>query len=130
MDPSPIPMEDERIGSEVVDAAYRVHSRLGPGLYEHVYEVCFVHELKGRGIRCERQLPVPIKYDSIVFDEGFKIDVLAGDRVICELKAEEQPRKVWLRQLLTYLRLKERRLGFIINFDVAVIKDGIQRVVL
>jgi len=102
---------------------------LGPGLYEIVYEVTLAHELKKRGLAVERQVPVPIEYDSIKFDEGFKADVIVEDKVILELKSVEQLSKTHKKQLLTYLRLADKRLGLLINFGEALIKDGIVRVV-
>jgi GxxExxY protein len=126
----PIPAEDERIGKLIVDAAFSVHKNLGAGLLEKVYEVCFCHELSKRNLSYGRQVVVPIDYDNIKFDEGFRIDVLAGDRVICELKAVDTMLPVFTAQLLTYLRLTGLRLGYLINFNVPLIKNGIKRVVL
>ena len=122
--------KEERIAKAIVDSAYAVHSVLGPGLLEHVYEVCFCHELSKRGLNYQRQVVVPIVYDGIKFDEGLRLDVLVEDLVICELKAVEEMHPVFLAQLLTYLKLTGKRLGFLINFNVPVIKHGIKRVVL
>jgi GxxExxY protein len=119
--------EEERIASLVVDCAFLVHKELGPGLLERVYEVCFCHELTKRGLRVERQVPVPINYDGILFDEGFRLDVLVENMVICELKAVDQVNPVWDAQLISHLRLTKRRLGFVINFNVSLIRDGIKR---
>ena len=123
----PLSEEEEKIGKAVVDAAYVVHSELGPGLLEKVYEACFCHELAKRDLSFKRQVDVPIKFDGIVFDEGLRIDVLVEDLVICELKAVEQVNPVWKAQILSHLRLSEKRLGFLINFNVVLIKDGIKR---
>lgn len=126
----PLSDEEERIARGIVDAAFTVHKTLGPGLLERVYEVCFCHELDKRGLSFQRQVVVPIVYDGIAFDEGFRIDVLVEDVVICELKAVETMTPVHRAQVLSYLRLTERRLGFLINFNAALIKDGIQRLIL
>jgi GxxExxY protein len=126
----PLSEEEERIGADVVDAAYHIHHELGPGLYERVYEVCMCHELRKRGWIAERQLPVPIEYDGIRFEEGFRLDVYVSSLVILELKAADVPLPVWKSQLLSHLRLMNRRLGYIINFHVPVIRDGITRIVL
>ena len=122
-------MTENEIATQVVDAAYKVHTELGPGLYEIVYEVTLAHELKKRGLTVQRQVPIPIEYDSIKFDEGFKADVIVEDKVILELKSVEQLAKVHKKQLLTYLRLADKRLGLLINFGEALIKDGIVRIV-
>ena len=123
----PLTTEEERIASLIVDAAFNVHKQLGPGLLEKVYEVCFCHELSKRGLKVQRQIPVPIAYDGIVFDEGLRLDVLVEDSVICELKAVDQVNPVWEAQLISHLRLTKRRLGFVVNFNVHLIRDGIMR---
>jgi GxxExxY protein len=123
----PLSAEEERVASLVVDCAFLVHKELGPGLLERVYEVCFCHELTKRGLRVQRQVPVPINYDGILFDEGFRLDVLVENMVICELKAVDQVNPVWDAQLISHLRLTKRRLGFVINFNVSLIRDGIKR---
>ncbi len=127
---TPISDEEERVAKAIVDAAYAVHSTLGPGLLESIYEVCFCHELAKRGLSYRRQVLVPIVYDGITFDEGVRLDVLVEELVICELKAVEVMRPVYTAQLLTQLKLTEKRLGFLINFNVPLIKRGIKRVVL
>jgi len=114
----------------VVDAAFAVHIALGPGLLEHIYEVCFCHELSKRSLAHRRQVSVPIVYDGLVFEEGLRLDVLVEDKVICELKAVEKMNPVYQAQLLTQLKLTGKRLGFLINFNVPLIKQGIQRLVL
>jgi len=130
MEYAPIPEEDERIGRLIVDAAFTVHRKLGAGLLENVYEVCFCHELSKRNLSFRRQVVVPIVYDGIAFDEGLRLDVLVEERVICELKAVEEMHPVYTAQLLTYLKLTDKRLGYLINFNVPLIKQGIKRVVL
>ena len=127
---APISDEEERIATAIVAAAYAVHSALGPGLLESIYEVCFCHELTKRGLHFQRQVAVPIVYDGITFDEGLRLDVLVGDLVICELKAVQTMHPVFLAQILTQLKLTGKRIGFLINFNVPLIKRGIKRVVL
>jgi GxxExxY protein len=130
MNYAPISDNEERIAKAIVDAAYAVHSNLGPGLLENIYEVCFCHELKKRGLSYRRQVVVPIVYDGITFDEGLRLDVLVEELVICELKAVETMNPVFMAQLISQLKLTGKRLGFLINFNVPKIKDGIKRVVL
>lgn len=125
----PVSEEEERIARSIVECAYTVHSALGPGLLENVYEVCFCHELRKRGLAFRRQVVVPIVYDGLKFDEGLRLDVLVEDKVICELKAAAKDNTVFLAQLLTQLKLTGKRLGFLINFNVPLIKQGIKRVI-
>jgi len=127
---SPLSNEEERIARKIVEAAYAVHSALGPGLLESVYEICFCHELAKSGLSYRRQVVVPIVYDGITFDEGLRLDVLVEELVICELKAVETMHPVFMAQMLTYLKLTGKRLGFLINFNVPLIKQGIKRVIL
>jgi GxxExxY protein len=122
-------MTENEIAKQVVDAAYQVHTRLGPGLLETVYEVVLAHELKKRGVNVVRQQPVPIQYDDITFDEGFRADIIVENTVILELKSVERASRVHKKQLLTYLRLTGKRLGLLINFGEELIRDGISRVV-
>jgi len=126
----PISAEEEAIGKAVVNAAYTVHKTLGPGLLEKVYEVCFCHVLSKNGYRVKRQLDIAIVFDDIIFDEGLRLDVLVNDIVICELKALENVNPVWEAQILSHLKLTGKRLGFLINFNVPLIKDGIRRFVI
>lgn len=130
MDYAPVSVREERIAKAIVDAAYAVHSALGPGLLESVYEVCLCHELAKRGLSYCRQVVMPIVYDGITFDEGLRLDVLVEDMVICELKAVEDMHPIFAAQLLTYLKLTGKRLGFLINFNVPLIKHGIKRMIL
>jgi GxxExxY protein len=125
----PISAEDERIAKALVHAAFLVHKALGPGLLESVYEVCLAHELRSQGLSVRRQDPVPIVYDNLRFEEGFRFDLLVADRVLCEVKAVQEVHPVSLAQLLTYMKLMDLRLGFLINFHAPLIKEGIQRVV-
>jgi GxxExxY protein len=127
---SPLSEREEAIAEKIVDAAYTVHKSLGPGLLEKVYEVCFCHELSKRGLEKKRQVDVPIVYDGITFDEGLRLDILVEELVICELKAVDEMNPVWEAQLLSYLKLTNKRLGFLINFNVPVIKKGLKRIIL
>jgi GxxExxY protein len=126
---APLSAEEERIGKIIVDAAIAVHRFLGPGLLESVYEVCFCHELAKRGLALRRQVIVPILYDGITFEEGLRLDVLVEDRVICELKAVVVMNSVYEAQLLSQLKLTGNRLGYLINFNVPLIKNGIKRII-
>lgn len=122
--------EDERIARLIVDSAYTIHKTLGAGLLESVYETCLCHELGKRGLSYKRQVTVPLVYDGIKFTEGFRIDILVEERIICELKSVERMENVHLSQVLTYLKLTGNRLGFLINFNVSLIKNGIRRIIL
>lgn len=122
--------EEERIAKLIVDAAYTVHKNLGPGLLEKVYEICFCHELQKRGLKYKRQVDIPIVYDGIIFDEGLRLDVWVEDVIICELKAVDELNPVWSSQVISHLKLTNNRLGFLINFNVALIKDGIRRFIV
>jgi GxxExxY protein len=126
----PITSEEEAVGKAVVNAAFIVHKELGPGLLEKVYEVCFCHVLSRNGYRIRRQLDVPIVFENFIFDEGLRLDVMVNDLVICELKALETVNPVWEAQILSHLKLTDKRLGYLINFNVPLIKDGIRRFIL
>ncbi len=121
---------EENIATHIVDAAFTVHKRLGPGLLEKICETCFCHELTKRKLKYIRQLSIPIIYDGFVFDEGLRLDVLVEDKVICELKAVEELNPVWQAQIISHLKLTGKRLGFLINFNVPLIKEGIRRFIL
>lgn len=122
-------MTENKIAGIVVDAAYHVHRKLGPGLLESVYEIVLAHELEKRGLKVERQVPVAIVFDDIRFDEGFRADLIVEDKVIIELKSIENIVPVHKKQLLTYLRLTGNKLGLLINFGSELIRDAISRVV-
>lgn len=124
MNYSPLSAKEETAAKMIVDAAYQVHKKLGPGLVEKIYEACFCHELSKQGAEYKRQVVVPILYDGISFNEGLRLDVLVDDLVICELKAVDEVNRIWEAQLITYLKLAKKRLGFLINFNVSVIKKG------
>ena len=123
------PRSENELARIVVDTAYKVHTKLGPGLLESVYEVVLAHELRKRGLKADRQVPIPIVYESIQFEEGFKADLIVNDLLLVELKSVEQVAAVHKKQLLTYLRLTNKRLGLLINFGAELIKEGISRVV-
>ncbi|MBA2411035.1 MAG: GxxExxY protein [Gammaproteobacteria bacterium] len=122
-------MNENGIARAVVNAAFEIHSRLGPGLLESVYEAVLCYELSRKGLSVKRQVPIPVVYDNIRFDEGFRADMIVNDKVIVELKSVEQVSYAHKKQLLTYLRLADMRLGLLINFAEAIVKDGITRVV-
>ncbi len=122
--------EEEAIGRDIVNAAFKVHTALGPGLLEKIYEVCLAHELKKVGYSVARQVDIPIEYDGIVFNEGLRIDMLVENKIIIEVKAVDQVNPVWQAQVLSHLKLTELRLGYLINFNVGQIKHGIKRLVL
>ncbi len=112
---------------QIKDAAYAVHKELGPGLLEQIYEVCFCYKLKRRSVVTQRQVKLPIQYDGIIFDEGLRLDVLVEDSIICELKAVDIVNPIWQAQILSHLKLSGLHTGFIINFNTALLKDGIRR---
>ena len=126
----PLSKREESIAKKIVDAAYTVHKILGPGLLEKVYEVCFCHELSKQGLKYQRQVDIPIVYDGMVFDEGLRLDVLVEELIICELKAVDEMNPVWEAQILSHLKLTGKRLGFLINFNVPLVKNGIKRIIL
>lgn len=117
----------EDIATGIVHAAYRVHRTLGPGLLERIYESCLAYELRKAGYRVERQIPLPIVYDGLVFEEGLRLDLLVENRIIIEIKAADHPHPIWTAQLLSHLKLTDKKLGFLINFNVPLLRDGIKR---
>lgn len=121
-------MTENEIAKIVVNAAYHLHQKMGPGLLETVYEVILAHELREAGLSVERQVPVPIVWGSLRFEEGFRADLIVEDKVIIELKSIEALHPVHSKQLLTYLRVTDRKLGLLINFGERLIKNGIKRV--
>ena len=130
MNYKPLSKREESIAEKIVDEAYAVHKILGPGLLEKVYEVCFCHELSKRGLKYKRQVDIPIVYDGLIFNEGLRLDVLVEDLIICELKAVDEMNPVWEAQILSHLKLTDKRLGFLVNFNVSLIKNGIKRIIL
>jgi len=126
----PVSDRVDQIASAIVDAAYNVHSSLGPGLLENVYEVCLIHALHKRGLSVQRQMTVPVIYDGVRLATGFRLDLLVEGCVVVELKAVDALTPVYMAQVLTYLKLTGHRLGLLINFNVPLIKDGIKRIIL
>jgi GxxExxY protein len=122
--------QEDRIAGAIVDSALTVHRRLGPGLLESVYELCLFHELTKRSIQVERQVGFPIHYDDLKIESGLRLDLLGAGLVIVEIKAVEKLAPVHQAQLLTYLKLTDKKLGLLINFNVPLIKDGIKRMVM
>jgi GxxExxY protein len=122
--------KEELLGKQIVDIAYQLHKFLGPGLLESVYEKCFCHELFNRNIKFLRQKEVPIVYKGLKVDDGLRLDILIDELVIVELKAQENFHPIWEAQTLSYLKLADKRLAFLINFHVPLIKDGIKRIIL
>ena len=122
-------MDENQIAKIAVDVAFHIHSRLGPGLLESVYEAVMVHELRKRGLRVESQVPVPVEWDGLRLEIGFRTDIVIEGKVVLELKSVEAVARVHKKQLLTYLRLMNCRLGLLMNFGEELIKDGISRVV-
>jgi GxxExxY protein len=122
-------MTENELAKEIVSAAFKIHTTLGPGLLESVYETTLAHEMERRGIKVLRQPALPVVYELIRMDIGFRADLIVGDKVIVEIKSIESISPVHRKQLLTYLRLADKRLGLLINFNVELIRDGITRVV-
>ncbi len=122
-------MNENEIAREIVDAAYQVHTELGPGLLESIYEVALELELTRKGLKVSRQQGLPVVYKGVRLDLGFRMDLIVEDRVIIEIKSVEHLAIVHSKQLLTYLRAADKRLGLLVNFGAALIKDGIIRIV-
>ena len=122
-------MNENAIGTKVLKSAMRVHTSLGPGLLESVYELCLVHELSKSGLKAKRQIALPVDYDGLEIDTGFRVDVLIEGSVVIEVKAVEKLMPVHKSQLLTYLRLSGCKLGYLLNFNVPHMRDGINRIV-
>jgi GxxExxY protein len=122
-------MNENEIARRVLDSAFLVHTKLGPGLLESVYEVALAHELRKLGFEAERQKPMPIRYDGILFEEGYRTDLLVDGKVIVELKSVGALSAVHAKQVLTQLRLSELKLGLLINFGEAHLKNGIKRII-
>ena len=125
-----IPLEVEAVGKKILDAAYTVHSALGPGLLESVYEACTAYEARQQSLNVETQVVVPVKYQTLFIDTGLRLDMWAEKLVIVEFKAVETMLPLYEAQLLTYLKITGCRLGYLINFNVKHLKDGIKRMVL
>jgi GxxExxY protein len=125
----PIPSQTESIAKEILDASFQVHTALGPGLLESVYEACLLHELGLRNINVKSQIILPVLYKGIKVDSGYRLDMLVDDCVIVEIKSAENISPVYCAQLLTYLRLTDIRLGLLINFNVIHLREGIKRII-
>jgi GxxExxY protein len=123
------PHTENELSKMILDAAFKVHTRTGPGLLESVYEIILAHELRKAGLQVERQAPIPIRYDELTFDEGFRADLRVEGKVIVELKSIEQLIKVHSKQVLTQLRLSGCKLGLLLNFGEIHLKNGIERIV-
>jgi len=121
-------MTENEIGKIIVNCAVRLHMELGPGLLETVYEILLVHLLQEASLKVERQIPIPIQFRGVQFDEGFRADVVVEDKVILELKSVERVSKAHKKQVLTYLKLTGKKLGYLLNFGEGMMKDGISRV--
>jgi GxxExxY protein len=117
----------EQIAKNIVHCAYKVHKELGPGLLEKVYEICLVHELEKCGYNVKRQVEIPIVYDGMTFKEGLRLDIVVEDEIIIEVKAVELVNAVWEAQIISQLKITNKKLGFLINFTVPLIKNGIRR---
>jgi GxxExxY protein len=124
-----VAMDENTVAKQIVDAAYRVHTKLGPGLLESVYESALAYELEKRGLKVVRQQAMPVVYEDLYIQTGFHADLIVEERVIVEVKSIEAVAPVHKKQLLTYLKLAHKRLGLLINFNVALIKTGITRLV-
>ena len=122
-------MTENEIATIVVDSAFKIHNALGPGLFESVYEAVLDFELQKRGLRVAQQVGLPVYYEGVRLELGFRVDLIVDNKVIVEIKSVETLAPVHQKQLLTYVRLMDLRLGLLINFNVALIKDGIRRVV-
>jgi len=122
-------MTENQIGSIVIDCAIKVHKELGPGLLESTYQACLAYELKKKGLFVEEQKALPVIYDEIKLEVGYRIDILVENKIILELKSVEALNDIHLAQILTYLKLSDRKLGYLINFNVKLLKQGIKRVV-
>jgi GxxExxY protein len=124
-----LPVTENEVTKQIVDLAFKMHTALGPGLLESVYEVVMAHELTKRGLRVVRQQAIPITWEKIYLEAGFRADLIIEDKVIVEIKSVEALAPVHRKQFLTYLKLTDKRLGLMINFNVELIRDGITRVV-
>ena len=126
---SKVPDDLNEISRAIVDAALKVHKALGPGLLESTYRLCLAHELKLRGHSVQQELPVPVKFEGLTLDAGYRLDLLVAGEVVVELKAVEEICAIHRAQLLSYLKHSGKRLGLLINFNTVLIKDGIVRIV-
>ena len=126
---APIPVETNAVAKGIFECALRVHRNLGPGLLESVYSGCLAHEMAKSGLAFRREVALPVVYEDVRFEAGYRIDFLVEDCVIVEIKAVETVHPVHIAQTLTYLKLSERRVGLLLNFNVPVLKEGVRRLV-
>lgn len=122
-------MTEDELSKIIVDISYKIHTKLGPGLLESVYEAILYHELIKKGLKVERQKPIPVIWDDVYLDIGFRSDLIIENKVIVEIKSVEKLSNTHLKQLLTYIKITGLKLGLLINFNEALIKNGIKRVV-
>jgi GxxExxY protein len=127
---APIPADIESKAKVLLDSAYKVHSALGPGLLESVYEACLAHEIRNRGLHVETQVELPVIYDQIQIEAGLRLDLVVEGAIIVELKAVDTMHPIYQAQLLTYLKLSKLRLGYLINFNVEHLQQGIKRMII
>jgi GxxExxY protein len=123
-----VEVSENELAKAIVDCAFKIHRALGPGLLESAYEECLNYELKLRGLIVEKQKPLPLIYEEVKLETGYRVDLLVNNKVIIEVKSVENLNEVHLAQILTYLKLSHCKLGLLINFNVTLIKDGIRRV--
>lgn len=126
----PLSQREDFLAKEVINVAFKIHKSLGPGLLESVYAKCFYYELETRRIPFEKEQMVTLYYEDLVVENGLKLDILVDDLLILELKAQENFHPVWEAQLLSYLKLTRKRIGYLINFHVPLMKDGFKRLIL
>jgi len=122
-------MNENEIGTIIIETAITIHKGLGPGLLESVYETILAKKLTDKGLNVNRQVAIPIKFEGIQFDEGFRADIIANDKVVIEIKSVEKLNNVHKKQLLTYLKLSNLKLGYLINFNEELLKNGISRII-
>jgi GxxExxY protein len=127
---NPLSDKEKQLAAQIINIAITIHKALGPGLLESVYEKCFCYELQKRKIPYLKQKCVDIFYDDLVIGDGLRIDIMVNDCIVIELKAQENHHPVWEAQLLSYLKLTNKRLGYVLNFHVPLMKDGIRRMIL
>ncbi len=120
---------ENQLASNILDSAFEIHKELGPGLFESVYENVLTHKLTKQGLKVEQQKPIPVNYADVKLEIGFRLDLLVNEKVIVELKSVESVSNVHKKQLLTYLKLSKMKLGLLLNFNVALLKNGITRIV-
>ena len=126
----PVPEATDRLGRRILNAAFAVHSALGPGLLESVYETCLAEELRLAGLRAERQVVIPVRYGDVRLETGFRLDLLVEHAVVVEVKSIDALASIHVAQVLTYLRFSGVRLGYLINFNTVMLKTGLRRLVM